>query len=240
MTTAQLPTFTVVTTVSDVVVAAFRSLDLVDQREAARRINDVLALAQSEGKSEADFHLAQLRKAADEMGVDPVDLTADLYRTATATIRARGEEHLAFRTVTEFFGSWSRCKEALGLSETTTAKRIEARFNERKLGKIWRYSDETLAHWISKAVEEFGRVPQVAEFTWWRERELSLAKARQDDTLHIPSPTPYRKRWKTWDAAMLALGYSETEVAERLERSVDTTGGREGLTVRPRNAALLT
>jgi hypothetical protein len=58
----------------------------------------------------------------------------------------------------------------------------------------------------------------VAEFEWWRDREFELARAEGNDALHIPSPTPYRRRWGTWEAALLHFGYTPDQVAERLEQ----------------------
>jgi len=36
----------------------------------------------------------------------------------------------------------------------------------------------------------------------------------------LPSANPYRKRWKTWDASLLALGYSPEWIEKRLEDGV--------------------
>lgn len=46
------------------------------------------------------------------------------------------------------------------------------------MGKIWKYTEEALAHWMAKALEEYGRPPQVAEYDWWRQRELLVPAAR--------------------------------------------------------------
>jgi hypothetical protein len=64
----------------------------------------------------------------------------------------------------------------------------------------------------------YQRPPQVAEFEWWRQREPELAAAQGDDTLHLPSQSPYRKRWGSWEGALLHFGYSAAEIAERLEQ----------------------
>lgn len=34
----------------------------------------------------------------------------------------------------------------------------------------------------------------------------------------LPSPGPYRRRWKSWEAALLHFGYTPDQVAERLEQ----------------------
>src|SRR5215211_3802844 len=94
--------------------------------------------------------------------------------------------------------------------------RIEERFRKRRLGKVWRYSDRTLKETLIQAVEEIGHVPQVAEFDWWRQRQLELASARGDE-LYLPSATPYRRRWRTWAGALRHFGYSEAEIQGRLE-----------------------
>ncbi len=61
-----------------------------------------------------------------------------------------------------------------------------------------------------------GLPPSVAEFEWWRERELRLAEATGED-LNLPSSSPYRRRWGTWEEALLAFGFTADEVALRLE-----------------------
>jgi len=43
---------------------------------------------------------------------------------------------------------------------------------------------------IAACVAYYGHVPQVAEFAWWRDRELEKAQAEGNDALHLPSATP--------------------------------------------------
>lgn len=58
----------------------------------------------------------------------------------------------------------------------------------------------------------------MAEFEWWRDHELELARAEGNDALHLPSPNPYRRRWGSWEAALLYFGDTPDRVAERLEQ----------------------
>jgi hypothetical protein len=51
-------------------------------------------------------------------------------------------------------------------------------------------------------------VPLVAEFDAWREREREVARERGNGALQRPSAGPDRKRWGTWEQAMLHFGYS--------------------------------
>lgn len=211
------------TSAPEVLLAAFLAMEDGDQVLFLDRAAGARALVSAGGRSEAEIFIGELRRAAEEAGVTAENLTVDLYRAATTSIRLRGEEHAPVSQVIKFFGSWSLSKEALTLARVTTARRIEARFEYRKLGKVWKYTEETLALWMAKAVEAHGRPPQVAEYEWWREKELALAKARNDDTLHIPSPQPFRKRWKTWAGALTALGYDPAAIDSRLERTTAPT-----------------
>jgi len=139
------------------------------------------------------------------------------YKRIRQELAKQGEELEPVSRITRHFeGSWYLAREALDLSETTTARRIEERFRKRRLGKVWRYSDRTLKETLIRAVEEIGHVPQVAEFDWWRQRQLDLASARGDQ-LYLPSATPYRRRWGTWAAALRHFGYSQAEIDGRLE-----------------------
>lgn len=117
------------------------------------------------------------------------------------------------------FGTWREAKEALGFAETSTARQIEERFRQRRLGKIWRYSEATLEQALRAAADHYQRAPTVAEFDWWRLRELEKAIARGEDALHLPSVSPYRKRWRTWEGALLHFGYTLEEATERFEQT---------------------
>ncbi len=55
---------------------------------------------------------------------------------------------------------------ALDLSQATSARKIDARFRARRLGKVWRYTEDTLRETLARCVAHYGRPPQVAEFEW--------------------------------------------------------------------------
>jgi hypothetical protein len=204
-----------VMTAADLLTIAFRALPADEQEEAYARISE-LRIKRLEGtETPMARTIGALRRVADICGRPPTP--AD-YKAVREELRAEGEELPPISRVIRQCGSWRRAKEALNLSETNSARRIEARFRYRRLNKIWRYTEETLRDTLQRCAAELGHVPQVSEFDWWRCRELELAAAEGNDALHLPSVTPYRKRWGTWEDALVALGCTPEEIQGRLER----------------------
>jgi hypothetical protein len=201
------------TPAADVAVAAFMTLAPTEQEEAFAKINDRRLERLSDADSEFGAHLRSLLKVAEAV---EEELTPDSYKAARRRLLAEGEEVFEFNAVCRFFGSWRRAKEALGLSDVTTAQKIEARFRSRLVGRPFRYRDETLKEILLRCARDIGHAPLVVEFEHWRYRELELAAAR-DEQLHLPSASPYRRRFGTWEKALLAYGFSEAEVKARFE-----------------------
>ena len=198
----------------ELILVAYRALSAEEQEEAYALVSRTRLERLAGEDSETGRILASLKRVADLIGQAP---GIEDYKRVRASLQKKGEELEPTSRIIRHFGSWHLAREATALSETTTARRIEARFASRKLGKIWRYTDETLGETIARCTSDLGHVPQVAEFDWWRQRELELAQARGEE-LHLPSATPYRRRWGTWEGALAELGYSEAEIAGRLER----------------------
>ena len=200
----------------DAIAIIFAALSREEQEEVFERLVEARARRDAVGESQMARCLRSLQLVAEHVGHVP---SVDEYKQASSELIAEGHDVETFaRLYRHFDKSWRRVREALALSETTTARRIEARFRYRKVGKVWRFTDDTLGESLARCVEHYGHVPMVAEYTWWRDRELELARAAGNDALHIPSPNPYRRRWKTWEAALLHFGYTPDQVAERLER----------------------
>ena len=201
---------------TDAIAIIFAALPREQQEEVLERLVEVRALRDSAGESQMARCLRSLQLVATHVGHPP---RVDEYKQASVEQLAAGEDVETFaRLYKHFDKSWRRVREALALSETTTARRIEARFRYRRVGKVWRFTEDTLREALARCVTYYGHVPMVAEYTWWRDRELELARAAGGDALHLPSPNPYRRRWKTWEAALLHFGYTPDQVAERLER----------------------
>lgn len=67
-------------------------------------------------------------------------------------------------------------------------------------------------------VEYYNRPPMLAEFDWWRRRELELAVAQGNPDLHIPSPTPQALGKLGGGTAPLRVLAGAEQIAERLEQ----------------------
>jgi hypothetical protein len=202
------------TTAPELLLIAYRALSPSEQERAFQLIHEARVQRLAGEDSETGQMLRCLRRVTELLGEVP---GMDEYKRVQKALAAEGEHLEPVSRVYKHFGSWHLAKEAVGFSETTTARKIDARFASRKLGKVWRYTDATLRDALSRCVNELGHVPQVAEFDHWRQRELELAQARGEDP-HLPSATPYRRRWGTWEKALLSFGYSQAEIDGRLER----------------------
>lgn len=203
-----------VTTGAQLLAVAFAALSQDEQEEAFERINEIRVGRLADEESATAVMLRSLIRVREMIGHPP---TAQEYKQSYLELKGTPDEIEEVNRVVRHFGSWHRALEALGLSEVTTARRIEARFRSRRMGKIWKYTEETLRLTLAEAVEHYGRPMTVAEFDWWRERQFELARAEGNDLLHLPSATPYRKRWGTWEGALRHFGYDPALSGTRLE-----------------------
>jgi hypothetical protein len=200
---------------AELLVAAWRLLDESEQERAYNDISRLCVLRQASDESITGRLIRSLLRVAEHVGHEP---SVGDYNSTQRDLRGLGEDIAPFHEQVTHFGTWREAKEALGFAETSTARQIEERFRQRRLGKIWRYSEATLEQTLRAAADHYQRAPTVAEFEWWRLRELEKAIARGEDTLHLPSVSPYRKRWRTWEGALLHFGYTLEEATERFEQ----------------------
>jgi hypothetical protein len=195
----------------DIVLAAFMALSVAEQEVALRSCQSSWLQLTDLG-SEGEQIIKSLVRASEIAGSAP---GIEEYK---AIRNQQGEDLVpASRILKHFGGSWHRAKEAIDLTQVNSVRRIEERFAKRQLGKIWKYTDQTLRESLLQAADEIGHAPQVAEYSWWRERQLEIARTRGEE-VHLPSPTPYRKRFGSWEAALKHYGFSAEEIDARLER----------------------
>jgi hypothetical protein len=187
-----------------------------EQEEAFAQLRERRIDAQGDAEREMESHVRSLRRVAEALGHSP---GVTEYREVSQALIAEGEDVEPFSRLYRYFGkSWGRAQEALQLSGETTTKAIEARFAHRRLGKPVRYSEDELWEALARAVAHFGRVPNTQEYSWWRERQLELARARGEEKPHLPTDGPYRERWGGWEGGLLHFGYTPDAIAHRLAR----------------------
>jgi len=212
------------TPAAEIVAVAFAALTPDEQERAFGRISDLRLNRLAGEASETARLIRSLRRVAE---VADADLSPDLYRVVRRELIAAGEEVAEFNALVRHFGSWRACKEALGLSEVTTPAKIEARFRARLLGKVHHYRAETLGEALKKCADDLGHVPLVIEYEHWRQREIELAKAQGQD-LFLPSDSPFRRRWGSWESALRHFGFAPEAIAARLEPGLQRS--RDSLT----------
>jgi hypothetical protein len=197
-----------VTPAAELVAVLYQTLTPGEQEDAFQKIKE-LRLRQLAG-TEAEIGRFIRGLALVQEQVDG-ELSVDDYRAWYPKLQKRGHDVPPLSQVTKHFGSWRRAKEALLLSEDETALKIEARFRSRRVGKVHRYREETLGETLKRCAEFVGHAPLVVEFEAWRFREIELAKARGEE-IALPSDSPYRTRYGTWEKALLNFGFSKADI----------------------------
>lgn len=200
----------------EVLLAVYGALTPEEREEAMARLRELRVQEGGEAEREMERYLRSLRRVAEAVGHVP---GVSEYQEVSATLREEGEDIEPFSRLYKYFGkSWERAQEALELSGETSTKAIEARFASRRLGKPVRYSEDELRTALAACVEHFGRVPNTTEYSWWRERQLELARARGEKKPHIPTQGPYCDRWGGWVGGLAHFGYTPDAIAHRLAR----------------------
>jgi hypothetical protein len=200
----------------DLLIIAYQALGAIEQDELLARLQDLRLKREAGELSETERYLASLQRVQELVGHSP---TVDEYRQAIKQeVREGGPGLEPLSRLIAHFGSWRMAKEALELSETNTARRIEARFANRRVGRVHQYTEQTLGETLQRCVDDLGRLPQLGEFKRWREREIEIARAQGDRGFHLPGAGPYRARWGKWENVLRHFGFSAEEIAARLER----------------------
>jgi hypothetical protein len=200
----------------EALLAVYGALTPEEREEASARLRELRVQEGGEAEREMDRYLRSLRRVTEAIGHTP---GVSEYQEVSAVLREEGEDIEPFSRLYKFFGkSWPRAQEALELSGETTTKAIEARFSHRRLGKPVRYSEDELREALAACVAHFGRVPNTAEYSWWRERQLELARAKGQEKPHLPTDGPYRERWGGWEGGLAHFSYTPDAIAHRLAR----------------------
>jgi hypothetical protein len=147
---------------ADALIVLYEALAPEEQDAAYERINERRLRQQKVAETEMAMHVRSLRRVAEVVGRES---GVDDYRSVSRQLISEGEEVSSFKRLYEFFnGSWPQAREALRLSGETSARGIEARFRNRKLAKISRYTEEVLKETLSQTAAHYGRPPSTEEF----------------------------------------------------------------------------
>jgi hypothetical protein len=201
------------TSAVDLLVLAFALLGEAEQDEALVRLNDVRLTRLAEAEGEGARFLRGLRRVAELNGGE---LTPDVYKRTQRNLAREGEELPGLSAVIRHYETWSQAKEAVALSETTTAQLIDARFRARLRGRRPHYQQEELRESLARCAAELGRVPLASEYEAWRTKELALARTR-GEVGRVPGVEAFRRRHGGWEKALTASGYSSEQLYVRLE-----------------------
>jgi hypothetical protein len=205
-----------IATGADALIALYEALPADEQDAAYETIRDRRLHEKGDEEAELARYVRSLTRVADVFGNTP---GVEDYKAISIQLREAGEDIEMFSRLYRYFGqSWPRAREALKLSGETSERRLEARLRSRRLGKISRYTEDTLKDSLARAVQHYKRPPSVIEYDWWREQQLALARAQGSEEPQLPSDSCYRSRWKTWESALLHFGYTPEQVALRLEQ----------------------
>jgi hypothetical protein len=211
------------TTAADAMAAMFAVLSAEEQDETLAKLSDIRLVRIAGIESEMGLGIRSMQLVAQHVGHPP---GVDEYKRTSAKLIAAGENVMTFSAVYKVFGgSWPQATEALALAPTTSARRIEARFRNRRPGKVWRFPESALRDAVLACAKHYGRPPTVAEYDWWRDREQQLARAQGDEAFALPSSGPFRGRFKTWEGALLHFGFTPDEVALRLDHRTEFKAG---------------
>jgi hypothetical protein len=209
------------TLAADALLILFNSLSESEQEEVYERISELQLRRLAGNESAPARYLRSLRRVAEHLGHTP---STTEYRRVSEELRAAGEDVEIFNRVYSHYRTWPRAREALALSETSTATAIEARFRHRQVGKPWRYTEAMLRDAMMRCSEYYGHPPLCTEFAAWREREFELARARgEEDDLYLPTRVAYRRRYGGWEEALLYFGFTPEDLERRYDRRAEFT-----------------
>lgn len=201
------------TSAIDLLCIGFAALPPAEQEEALVRLQDIELTRRAEAEGEDAVFLRALRRVADLHGGE---LTPDIYKQIRESLLTEGEELPYLSRVIRHYETWARAKQAVHLAGPSTVQMIEARFRAGMRGHRPHYQEAELKETLARCACELGRVPLVAEYADWREKELALARAR-GELGRVPGAEAFRRRWGGWEKALLMCGYTPAELYVRLE-----------------------
>lgn len=155
-----------------------------------------------------------LHDCAAEFGRPPLSEEYRKWRQKEIDLaKARGEDAWlpGYAAYYRRFKSWEKALIHFGFDRDEVYARLERR--QAEVGKVDRYTDETLEKTLRRAVKALGHIPMADQFDKWRKKVIKESRAR---SIVIPSSSPYRSRFGSWQNALLHFGYSQDEIEASL------------------------
>ena len=155
-----------------------------------------------------------LNDCANELGRVPLSAEYREWRQKEIELaKARGEDARlpSYEAFWRRYGDWDSALIHFGFDRDEVYARLER--NATEVARVDRYTDETLEETLHRAVRDLGFIPMGWEFEKWRAQVLKRTTARK---IVIPTSSPYRRRFGTWQNALLHCGYPEEEIEARL------------------------
>lgn len=175
------------------------------------------------------FNEHQMRDAlhdcARELGRTPLSEEYRKWRQKEIDLAsARGDEAWlpSYNAYYRRFSSWEAALVHYGFDLEQYYRQLERRPTDGKVevGKVDRYTDETLEAVFRRAAARIGHIPMAWEFEEWRRPFLKKSRAK---SISLPSSSPYRRRFGSWDKALLHYGYTEEEISARRQETRERT-----------------
>ena len=120
------------TSAADALVVLFNALAEDEQDAVYDRLTELRVAKLAGSESSRERFIRSMRTVAEYVGHVP---SIDECERASQELRDAGEDVETFSRVYAHFKTWPRAKEALALSETTTAKRTDAASATARLAK---------------------------------------------------------------------------------------------------------
>jgi hypothetical protein len=162
---------------------------------------------------QADELAAALRDCAREIGRAPLVSEYEVWRRKKLSLLMARGEHPRVPGADSFrrrFAGWEQSLRAHGFTIDDLYLRLQGGDRSEQRGKVWRYTDESLATSLKACARALGRAPLVEEYGRWRQR------AMRDGRRDIATDSPFRRRFGSWEGALKHFGFSDAEIAARL------------------------
>jgi Homing endonuclease associated repeat len=154
---------------------------------------------------------AALKRCSEAVGRAPLVSEYETWRRKELTLQRTRGNHPRVPCPESFrrrFGTWEKALWAHGFTAADLQWRLESPERSAERVKVWRYTDDSLAAALKTCARTLGRVPRVEDYARWRRQ------ARKDGS-DVPTDSPFRRRFGTWERALKHFGFSDAEIAAR-------------------------